>query len=178
MLSWIAIDDELALEEVAFAAILLAVAGHETTTNLIGTVVAKATGIGIGNGGHHGHDGPRTGGTGPAGVGPAEGNGAQPHGARSAVWVDEAMRLHPPVQAVGRVATRTQHVAGKRIEEGERVGGDRPSGSTRRRRGHVEPVEVDLRAGPAQGPLRRRPSSSELTPTSRPVRRRAPSWRG
>lgn len=41
VLSWIATDETLALEEVVFAALLLAIAGHETTANLVGTTVAR-----------------------------------------------------------------------------------------------------------------------------------------
>lgn len=41
VLSWIAADDSLALEEVAFAALLLAIAGHETTANLVGTTLVR-----------------------------------------------------------------------------------------------------------------------------------------
>jgi cytochrome P450 len=41
VLSWIAADETLALEEVVFAVLLLAIAGHETTANLVGTVLAQ-----------------------------------------------------------------------------------------------------------------------------------------
>lgn len=44
VLSWIATDDSLELEEVVFAALLLAIAGHETTANLVGTTVARSLG--------------------------------------------------------------------------------------------------------------------------------------
>ncbi len=40
VLSWIAADESLALEEVVFAALLLGIAGHETTANLVGTTLA------------------------------------------------------------------------------------------------------------------------------------------
>lgn len=39
---WIANDTSLSLEEVVFAVLLLVVAGHETTANLVGTTVARA----------------------------------------------------------------------------------------------------------------------------------------
>ena len=51
VLSWIAGDESLTLDEVVFAALLLVVAGHETTANLVGTALAHGARPGSADGG-------------------------------------------------------------------------------------------------------------------------------
>ena len=93
LISFIAADTDLELDDVVFTALLIAVAGHETTANLLGAGVSRLL--------RHGER--ITAETVDAGL------------------VTELLRLDGPVQAVGRTATRHHIVDGIPIEAGQSV---------------------------------------------------------
>ncbi|MUL83051.1 MULTISPECIES: cytochrome P450 [unclassified Mycolicibacterium] len=98
LLSYIAADPSLALDEVVITAILIAVAGHETTANLLGASLIRLLA-------------PDDGGTCLADhIDPAD-----------PAVITELMRLDSPVQATGRTATADQTIAGIDIRCGETV---------------------------------------------------------
>ncbi|MGV0771339.1 cytochrome P450 [Mycobacterium syngnathidarum] len=98
LLSYIAADPTLTLDEVVITAILIAVAGHETTANLLGAGLVRLLT-------------PDEAGSCPAdGIDPA-----------ASVVVTELLRLDSPVQATARTATVDQTLAGIDIRCGETV---------------------------------------------------------
>lgn len=98
LLSYIAADAKLTLDEVVITAILIAVAGHETTANLLGAGLVRLLTPDE------------------AGTCPADGIELT----TSAV-VTELLRLDSPVQATARTATVDQTLAGIDIRSGETV---------------------------------------------------------
>lgn len=98
LLSFIAADPELLLEEVVMTAILIAVAGHETTANLLGAgLVTLLTPDG---------DGARI---------------ADRIDVCNPALVTELIRFDGPVQSTVRTATADQTVAGVEIRSGQSV---------------------------------------------------------
>ncbi|MGV9791767.1 cytochrome P450 [Gordonia sp. NPDC003422] len=97
LLSLLATDPRLDLDEVVMNAILLAVAGHETTANLLGGGIARLL-------------------TGPVGRRPIDRIDAD-----DPAVLDEMLRLDGPAQAVFRVATFTQQLGGHTIGAGDRA---------------------------------------------------------
>lgn len=97
LFSLLACDRSLDLEEVVVNAILLAIAGHETTANMLGNSVVRLL---------------------------TESAGGRlvdrPDFAVSDV-IDELFRLDGPVQAVARTALESQELDGHTIEPGQRV---------------------------------------------------------
>ncbi|CAJ1508057.1 cytochrome P450 [[Mycobacterium] holstebronense] len=91
LISFIAGDPALEVDEVAVNAVLLAVAGHETTANLLGASLIRLLD-------------PRT--------GPIEVTGAV---------VTELLRLDAPAQAVARTATADHRIGGAQIATGDPV---------------------------------------------------------
>jgi len=97
LLSLLAADRELALDEVVANAVLLAIAGHETTAGLLGNALVRLLA---------GADGTRL---------------ADRIGAVTPADVDEFLRLDGPPQAVGRTSTVDRCLDGRFITAGERV---------------------------------------------------------
>lgn len=93
LISFIAADPGLELDDVVFTALLIAVAGHETTANLLGAALFRLL--------RHGE--PVTAAAVDAGL------------------VTELLRLDGPVQAVGRTATRHHVIDGIAIDAGQSV---------------------------------------------------------
>lgn len=98
LLSFIAADSELSLEEVAMTAILIAVAGHETTANLLGAALIRLLGLQP--------DGTRL---------------AEHVDATDPLLLTELLRLDGPVQATVRTATEDHHLGGANIRCGDSV---------------------------------------------------------
>ncbi len=96
LLSFLAADPDLTLDEVVVSTILIAVAGHETTSNLLGASLVRLF--------DDTHNGTR----------PAD--HADPC---DPAVLTELLRLDAPVQATGRTATADQSVAGIDIPCGE-----------------------------------------------------------
>ena len=96
LLSFIASDPDLLLDEVVITAILIAVAGHETTANLLGAAMTRLL--------TPGPDGSRI----VDGVDTDE-----------ASLIDELLRLDGPVQATARTATQRQLIGDVEIACGE-----------------------------------------------------------
>jgi cytochrome P450 len=88
LLSFVAADPTLDLDDVVFTAVLIAVAGHETTANLLGSAMIRLL---------------------------AHRDSWDPD-AVDARLVNELLRLDGPVQAVARTATRPHTVGGVDIE--------------------------------------------------------------
>ncbi|MFT4201830.1 cytochrome P450 [Gordonia sp. (in: high G+C Gram-positive bacteria)] len=97
LLSLLAGDKDLALDEVVANAILLAVAGHETTAGLLGNALVRLL---------SGAEGERL---------------ADRIGLVGPTGVDEFIRLDGPPQAVGRTSLREQCLEGLRLLAGQRV---------------------------------------------------------
>ncbi len=96
LLSFIAADDELELDDVVTTAIIIAIAGHETTANLLGAAMIRL-------------------------LTPAL-DGVRPLDAIDAVddrLITELLRLDAPVQAVGRTATHDHVINDVTIHAGE-----------------------------------------------------------
>ncbi|OKH71782.1 cytochrome P450 [Mycobacterium sp. SWH-M3] len=93
LISFIGADPDLELDDVVFTALLIAIAGHETTANLLGTSLFRLL--------RHGE--PVT------------------AGAVDSQLVNELLRLDGPVQAVGRTATRHHIVEDIHICTGQSV---------------------------------------------------------
>ncbi len=96
LLSFIAGDPDLELDDVVMTTILIAVAGHETTANLLGAGLIRLLTPGA--------DGSRI----VDHVDPADPG-----------LVTELLRLDGPVQAAARTATESQHVGGVEIAVGQ-----------------------------------------------------------
>lgn len=98
LLSFIAADPSLSLDEVVITAILIAVAGHETTANLLGAGLIRLLELG--------DDGTCLADR----IDPADSSA-----------LTELLRIDSPVQAAGRTATADQTLAGVDIGCGETV---------------------------------------------------------
>jgi cytochrome P450 len=98
LLSFIAADPDVSLDEVIATAILIAVAGHETTANMLGAgIITLLT---------------------PAGDGRRIVDGIDP---TDPALVTELLRLHGPVQATVRTATTDHAIGGTTIRCGDSV---------------------------------------------------------
>jgi cytochrome P450 len=98
LLSFIAADPNLELDEVLISAILIAVAGHETTANLLGAVMVRLLS-------------PRVNGTRLVDdVDPAD-----------PALVTELLRLDGPVQTTPRIATRNQLIGDVEVNAGQQA---------------------------------------------------------
>lgn len=95
LLSFIAGDPELELEDVVFTAILIAVAGHETTANLLGAAMIRLL--------EPQHDGGRL---------------IDRVDPEDPALVTELLRLDSPVQAALRTATRDTRIGEQEIDAG------------------------------------------------------------
>jgi cytochrome P450 len=96
LLSFVSADRELELDDVVTTAIIIAIAGHETTANLLGTAIVRL-------------------------LTPAA-DGVSPIDAVDTVddpLITELLRLDGPVQAVGRTATQDHVINGITIRAGE-----------------------------------------------------------
>ena len=98
LLSFLACQPDLDLNEVVVNAILIAVAGHETTANLLGAALIRLLT--------------------PTPEGPRLVERIDPH---DPAVVTELLRLDSPVQATGRTATADQTIGGVEIRHGESV---------------------------------------------------------
>jgi cytochrome P450 len=98
LLSFIAADPELELDDVVITAILIAVAGHETTANLLGAGIVRLL--------QPSADGSRLIDT----LDPADSS-----------LLNELLRLDGPVQATARTATQDQLVGGVEIAAGQQA---------------------------------------------------------
>lgn len=98
LLSFIASDPRLLLDDVVITAILIAVAGHETTANLLGAAMIRLL--------TPGHDGTRI---------------ADGLDAADSSLINELLRLDGPVQATARTATQSQLVGDVEIACGEQA---------------------------------------------------------
>lgn len=98
LLSFIAADPALQLDDVVITAILIAVAGHETTANLLGAAIIRLL--------QPSADGSRIIDT----LDPTD-----------PALLDELLRLDGPVQATARTATQDQHVDGAVIAAGQQT---------------------------------------------------------
>lgn len=98
LLSFIAADPDLSLDEVVVTAILIAVAGHETTANLLGAGLIRLLT--------------------PISEGVRLADGINPD---DPTVVTELLRLDSPVQVTGRTATADQTLGGVDIRCGEAV---------------------------------------------------------
>ncbi|MEZ0366621.1 cytochrome P450 [Mycobacterium sp. pUA109] len=96
LISFIAADSDLDLDDVVMTAILIAVAGHETTANLLGAGLARLL--------TPGDDGTRL---------------ADRIDAEDPALVTELLRLDAPAQAVVRTATEDHRIAGVEIAPGQ-----------------------------------------------------------
>jgi cytochrome P450 len=96
LLSFIASDPDLRLDEVVINAILIAIAGHETTANLLGTAMIRLL--------TPGRDGSRI----------MDGLDAV-----DAPVINELLRLDGPVQATARTATQNKVIGEVEIRSGE-----------------------------------------------------------
>lgn len=98
LLSFIAADPAVSLEEVVATAVLIAVAGHETTANMLGAgLIALLT---------------------PADDGSRLIDRIDP---KDPALVTELLRLHGPVQSTARTATTDHTIAGAEIASGQTV---------------------------------------------------------
>lgn len=98
LLTFIAADPVLELDDVVITAILIAVAGHETTANLLGAAMVRLLQSGAGGGRLIDRLDP-----------------ADP------ALLSELLRLDGPVQATARTATRDQRIAGADLAVGQRA---------------------------------------------------------
>ncbi|NVN49354.1 cytochrome P450 [Mycolicibacterium hippocampi] len=96
LLSFLAADPALDLDEVAMTAILIAVAGHETTANLLGAGLVRLLTTTV--------DGVRL----ADAIDPAD-----------PATITELLRLDAPVQSTVRTATHDHHIAGTAIAAGQ-----------------------------------------------------------
>jgi cytochrome P450 len=98
LLSFIAADPELELDDVIITAILIAVAGHETTANLLGAGLLRLL------------------------QPSADGTRLIDHlDPTDPSLLNELLRLDGPVQATARIATEDQHVGGVEIPTGQQA---------------------------------------------------------
>src|SRR5271155_113749 len=98
LLSFIAADRELELDDVVIPAILIAVAGHETTANLLGAAVMRLL--------QPGQDGVRA---------------IDNLDSTDSALLTELLRLDGPVQATARTATQNQRICGAEIAAGQQA---------------------------------------------------------
>jgi len=98
LLSFIAADRELELDDVVITAILIAVAGHETTANLLGAAVMRLL--------QPGQDGVRA---------------IDNLDSTDSALLTELLRLDGPVQATARTATQNQRICGAEIAAGQQA---------------------------------------------------------
>jgi cytochrome P450 len=98
LLSFIAADPSLELDDVIITAILIAVAGHETTANLLGAAVIRLL--------QPGQDGARV---------------IDNLDATDSALLTELLRLDGPVQATARTATQIQRICGAEIAAGQQA---------------------------------------------------------
>jgi cytochrome P450 len=98
LLSFIAADRELELDDVVITAILIAVAGHETTANLLGAAVMRLL--------KPGQDGVRA---------------IDNLDSTDSALLTELLRLDGPVQATARTATQNQRICGAEIAAGQQA---------------------------------------------------------
>lgn len=98
LLSFIASDPELQLDDVVVTAILIAIAGHETTANLLGAAMIRLFSVGT--------DGSRI----ADGLDPADPS-----------LIAELLRLDGPVQATARTAIEDQLIGSVEIESGQQA---------------------------------------------------------
>jgi cytochrome P450 len=98
LLSFIASDQNLLLDDVVITAILIAVAGHETTANLLGAAIIRLLAVGP--------DGTRL----VDGLDPSDPS-----------LITELLRLDAPVQATARTATEDQLIGDTKIARGQQV---------------------------------------------------------
>jgi cytochrome P450 len=98
LLSFIASDTNLELDEVVITAILIAVAGHETTANLLGAAMIRLLA------------------TGPDGTRMVDDLDAD-----DPSLITELLRLDGPVQATARTATQNQVIGGVEIAAGQQA---------------------------------------------------------
>lgn len=101
LLSFIATDPDLQLDDVVVTAILLAVAGHETTANLLGAAMIRLLTVGP--------DGARI------------ADGLDPVDPVDPLLITELLRLDGPAQATARTATEGQRVGDVDIAGGEQA---------------------------------------------------------
>lgn len=126
LLSFMAADPRLELEDVVMTAILLAVAGHETTANLLGAALVRLLT--------------------PAPDGTRLVDRVDPS---DPALVPELLRLDGPVQTAARTATRNHVLGGSEVSTGETVL-VALAAANRDPRVFANPDEVDLqRRGPA-----------------------------
>ncbi|MDF0529062.1 cytochrome P450 [Tsukamurella sp. 8F] len=97
LLSYLATDPDLELDDVVANALLLAVAGHETTANVLGAGIVRLLSSAA-----------------PVPAGP-------PSGRSDARLVAELLRLDAPAQAVARTAEEEHEIAGVTIAAGDAV---------------------------------------------------------
>lgn len=98
LLSFIAADRELELDDVVITAILIAVAGHETTANLLGAGIIRLL--------------------------QPTGDGARVIDnldSTDSAMLNELLRLDGPVQATARTATQDQRICGAEIAPGQQA---------------------------------------------------------
>ncbi|MDT5309333.1 MAG: hypothetical protein QOE48_5035 [Mycobacterium sp.] len=98
LLSFIAADPELVLDDVVITAILIAVAGHETTANLLGAAIIRLLQPGV--------DGSRL---------------IDNLDLADPALVKELLRLDGPVQATARTAIEDQVISGAEIAAGQQA---------------------------------------------------------
>jgi cytochrome P450 len=98
LLSFIATDPALELDDVVITAILIAVAGHETTANLLGAAIIRLL--------QPSDDGTRL---------------IDTLNLSDSTLVKELLRLDGPVQATARTATMDHHVGGADIAAGQQL---------------------------------------------------------
>jgi cytochrome P450 len=98
LLSFIAADPSLELDDVVITAIIIAVAGHETTANLLGAAVIRLL--------QPSADGSRL---------------IDTLHSTESVMVTELLRLDGPVQATARTATQDQRICGVEIAAGQQA---------------------------------------------------------
>jgi cytochrome P450 len=98
LLSFIAADPELDLDDVVITAILIAVAGHETTANLLGAGIVRLLQ--------------------PSAESPGLIDDLDP---ADPSFLNELLRLDGPVQATARTATQTQLIGGAEIVAGQQA---------------------------------------------------------
>jgi cytochrome P450 len=87
--------DQLTADEIVATCVLLLVAGHETTVNLIGNAVLAML--------HH----------------PAQWAALGADAARAPAVIEETLRYDPPVQLVGRIAAEDMVIGGAEVSEGD-----------------------------------------------------------
>lgn len=101
LFSLIASDPNLMLDDVVITAVLIAVAGHETTANLLGTAMIRLL--------TPGPDGTRI------------VDGVDPESPEDPALIAELLRLDGPVQATARTATEDHRIGNTEIRSGQQA---------------------------------------------------------